>query len=73
MSEWPEALVEKVARAICGAHNNVAIEYGDGRYWVTRATAALDALELREEESEVQREFGWWTKKHRFVTPWEDV
>lgn len=76
MSEWPEALVEKVARFLhdrhcrCGSDQVVSTDAEDARH-------LLDALELREETGQ---RFGTWhgrtvevKTQARFVTPWGDV
>ncbi|GAA1788045.1 hypothetical protein [Agromyces lapidis] len=79
MSEWPETLVEKVAIAIfqwdIEEHDEpkpiwTGLNDVQRDVWRSGATAALDALGLREETRD-----SWNPRdiERRFVTPWEDV
>ncbi len=80
MSEWPEALVEKVASAIYGGRIGWD-GYHLEQMYREKAIAALDALGLREETRTAlnphRTETDPWGPKYiesiRFVTPWEDV
>ncbi len=89
MSEWPEALVEKLAAAIEESDVQSPVSYR------RNAIAALDALGLEVEyqaigvrldgkmmlagpfsespDSLFEHEIGYHTRQSRFVTPWEDV
>lgn len=89
MSEWPEALIEKIAEAIEESDVTSPVSYR------RNAVAALDALGLREEyqalgvrsggslmvagpfsespDSLFEHEIGYHTRQFRFVTPWEDA
>ena len=81
MSEYPEALIEKVATAIRAAYaDSVGDDIGDYdggvAEWMGEAVAALDALGLREELSALYvNDLGKVASKdrarHRYVTEWE--
>jgi hypothetical protein len=67
MSEYPEALIEKVAWAISYAEE----EPGMVAFYRNVAVATLDAIGLREERRGPQ--FYKDSSSRRFVTEWEEL
>lgn len=66
MSEYPEDLIEKVAKAISPDAWEPEISERHKEFARDQAEAALDALGLREERV-------WLEGTRRFVTEWEDA
>lgn len=75
MSDYPEALIEKVARAIVKANADATdtpwLEK-EVPFYFAEARAALDALGLREERAQDRFTNARFVRdERRFVTSWE--